>query len=155
MTERWTMPDLPFFEEQHRKLGARLEDWVAQAEEPSEEGSPYFRDECRAVAAEMAEWGFLDYVVPEADDPAPRVDVRAVSLIREALAFRSALVDSVFVMQGLATAPLWLSGSTALAQTYLDPCRKGQKIAGFAVTEPNVGSDVAALETTATVRTSC
>ncbi|MWB78076.1 acyl-CoA dehydrogenase [Pseudooceanicola sp. 216_PA32_1] len=150
MTEGWTMPDLPFFEERHRALGARLEDWVAQAKEPAEDGSPYFREECRAVAAEMAQWGFLDYVVPEADDPAPGVDVRALSLIREALGFRSALVDSVFVMQGLATAPLWLSGSTALAQTYLGPCRAGKKIAGFAVTEPNVGSDVAALETTAT-----
>lgn len=150
MAETWTMPDLPFFDDAHLALGARLEEWVRQANEPPEDGSPYFRQECLSVAAEMADWGFLDHVVPLAETPTPRLDVRAVSLIREALGFRSALVDSVFVMQGLATAPLWLSGATDLARKYFAPCRKGQKIAGFAVTEPNVGSDVAALETTAT-----
>lgn len=150
MIERWTMPDLPFFDDSHRALGERLADWVEQAEEPAEEGSAYFRQECLDVAAEMAEWGFLDYVIPDVEEPAPRVDVRAVSLIREALGFRSALVDSVFTMQGLATAPLWLSESRALSRRYLGPCRRGEKIAGFAVTEPNAGSDVAALETSAT-----
>jgi len=145
----WTIPDLPFFEDSHRQLAARLSEWVAGAEEPAEHGSPYFADECRTIAREMAQWGFLDYVVPAPGVADPRIDVRAVSLIREALAYRSALVDSVFVMQGLATAPLWLSRSTALCDAYLGPARRGEKIAAFAVTEPNVGSDVAALETTA------
>lgn len=149
MTAIWTMPDLPFFDDTHRALGDRLSDWVASAPDYPEHGSPYFADECRSIAAEMARLGFLDYLVPAASDPSPRIDVRAVSLIREALAFRSALVDSVAVMQGLATAPLWLSGSTQLSAIYLDPARRGEKIAAFAVTEENVGSDVAALETTA------
>ena len=149
MVATWSIPDLPFFDESHIELGARLTKWVEKASEPIEKGSPYFAEECRKIAGEMAECGFLDYVVPDGDSPNRQVDVRAVSLIREALAYRSGLVDSVFVMQGLATAPLWLTDSTELCRAYLQPCRQGKRIAAFAVTEPNAGSDVAALETTA------
>ncbi|RBW51210.1 acyl-CoA dehydrogenase family protein [Marinobacter sp. F3R11] len=149
MVATWRMPDLPFFDESHTELGERLTEWVKGAAEPEETGSPYFADECKTIAKEMAEWGFLDYAVPAEGGLNSKIDVRALSLIREALAYRSGLVDSVFVMQGLATAPLWLTGSDELCSTYLEPARQGQKIAAFAVTEPEAGSDVAALKTTA------
>lgn len=150
---KWSIPDLPFFDDSHHALADRLSAWVAGAEAHSEHvahGSPYWAEECRAAARELADLGFLDLVVPDLSQGRPRVDLRAVCLLREAISFRSALVDSVFTMQGLATAPLWMTaGADALAQRYLPPVRRGEKIAAFALTEPSAGSDVASVETSA------
>lgn len=147
----WDIWDLPFFDPSHLALAARLREWQAQAADESEGGSPYFADECRHFAREMAEWGFLDHVVPPPGQAATaRLDVRAICLIREALAYKSALVDSIFVIQGLATAPLWIAGTDRQRADYLDPCRRGERIPAFALTEPDAGSDVAGVSTTAT-----
>ncbi|MFG1427733.1 acyl-CoA dehydrogenase family protein [Roseixanthobacter glucoisosaccharinicivorans] len=147
----WDIWDLPFFAPSHRDLASRLKEWQAQSQDEGEGGSPYFARECRSFAREMAEWGFLDYVVPAPGRAASqRLDVRAICLIREALAYKSALVDSVFIIQGLATAPLWQAGTERQRQDYLDPCRRGERIPAFALTEPDAGSDVAAVATTAT-----
>ena len=52
-------------------------------------------------------------------------------------------------MQGLGSAPISLFGSEALKARYLPPVARGEAIAAFAITEPEAGSDVAALATTA------
>ena len=53
-------------------------------------------------------------------------------------------------MQGLGSAPMALFGSEALKQRYLPPVGEGVTIAAFALSEPEAGSDVAALATAAT-----
>jgi acyl-CoA dehydrogenase len=144
---RWQPWDWPFLEPRHQELALQLQAWQAQHRpiDVEERHSAYLRDECLALAAELASWGFLTYAVPKPDS---RVDVRAICLIREALAYCSALADNTFVMQGLGTAPLWLTGSPLQAR-YLDDCRAGRAIAAVAVTEPEAGSDVAAIATSA------
>src|SRR5262249_17439973 len=52
-------------------------------------------------------------------------------------------------MQGLGTGSISLYGSPALKARYLPPVRDGGAIAAFALSEPDAGSDVAALSTTA------
>jgi len=144
----WSIWDWPFFESKHRLLSDRLQEWQAQsvAEVDEASASPYFADECRRLALELARWGFLDYAVPSSSGHA---DVRAICLIREALAYKSALADNVFVMQGLGTAPIWLTENASLIARYVEACRRGERIAAIAVTEPDAGSDVAAISTTA------
>ncbi|MEO7112375.1 MAG: acyl-CoA dehydrogenase [Polyangiaceae bacterium] len=65
--------------------------------------------------------------------------------IREILGYHAPLADSVFAVQGLCMNPLVLSGKTDLVKQMV----AGEKIGGFALTEPNAGSDVASMRTTA------
>ncbi len=52
-------------------------------------------------------------------------------------------------MQGLGTGSITLAGSDALKDRYLPPVARGERIAAFALSEPEAGSDVAALATVA------
>lgn len=148
MSASWEAWNWPFLDPEHHELALRLQEWQRQHRplDDAKAHSTYFAEECRTIARELASWGFLEFAIPSAGRG---VDVRSISLIREALAYRSPLADNTFVMQGLATAPLWLSGASELQARYLDLCRRGERIAAIAVTEPDAGSDVAAIATTA------
>ena len=76
--------------------------------------------------------------------------MRTLCLAREILAFRDGLADFAFAMQGLGTGSISLFGTPELKQRYLPPVRDGKAIAAFALSEPEAGSDVAAMATTAT-----
>jgi acyl-CoA dehydrogenase len=78
-----------------------------------------------------------------------RVDVRALCVLREALAYVSPLADSVFAVQGLGSYPLVLAASFRRRAELLRDVVSGKRIAGFALTEPEAGSDVASMRTTA------
>jgi acyl-CoA dehydrogenase len=80
----------------------------------------------------------------------PSFDVRTLCLARETLAFQDGLADFAFAMQGLGTGPITLFGSEAMKAQYLPPVARGEAIAAFALSEPEAGSDVAAMSTTAT-----
>ncbi len=75
--------------------------------------------------------------------------MRTICLAREILARHAGLADFAFAMQGLGTAPVVLAGSPALRARVLPPARGGTHIAAFALSEPDAGSDAAALATTA------
>jgi acyl-CoA dehydrogenase len=100
--------------------------------------------------AALGEAGFLKAVVPsDHGGLTSQLDVRTLCLAREILAFRDGLSDFAFAMQGLGTGSISLFGSDALKRRYLPPVRDGKKIAAFALSEPEAGSDVAALATSA------
>jgi acyl-CoA dehydrogenase len=138
----------PFFDDGHRRFAEALARW-ADATLPK---LPHDDVDaaCRARVAALAEAGFLKAVVPaEHGGLHPRLDVRTLCLAREVLAFRDGLADFAFAMQGLGTASISLFGSAELKARYLPPVRDGRAIAAFALSEPEAGSDVAALATTA------
>jgi acyl-CoA dehydrogenase len=138
----------PFFDDGHRRFAEALARW-ADATLPK---LPHDDVDaaCRARVAALAEAGFLKAVVPaEHGGLHPRLDVRTLCLAREILAFRDGLADFAFAMQGLGTASISLFGSAELKARYLPPVRDGRAIAAFALSEPEAGSDVAALATTA------
>jgi acyl-CoA dehydrogenase len=138
----------PFFDDGHRRFAEALVRW-ADATLPK---LPHDDVDaaCRARVAALAEAGFLKAVVPaEHGGLHPRLDVRTLCLAREILAFRDGLADFAFAMQGLGTASISLFGSAELKARYLPPVRDGRAIAAFALSEPEAGSDVAALATTA------
>jgi acyl-CoA dehydrogenase len=78
-----------------------------------------------------------------------RLDVRSLCLARETLARHDALADFCFAMQGLGSAPISLFGAAELKDRILPEVRAGSRIAAFALSEPEAGSDVAAIATTA------
>jgi acyl-CoA dehydrogenase len=136
--------DWPFLEPGHRDWAAEVEAWAAaQAEALSDE-----RDVDRSVmrlARAMGEAGLLRVPCPEDG----RLDARALCLARDILARHAGLADFAFAMQGLGTGPVTLFGTAAQRDRVLPGARAGTALAAFALSEPEAGSDVAALATRA------
>lgn len=104
----------------------------------------------RAFVAAAAKAGLLELCVPEDfGGRFPALDLRALCVAREALSYESGFADTCFVLQGLGSYPLALSGHDSLAREWLPKVASGRAIAAFAVTEPEAGSDLAGVRTTA------
>lgn len=82
-------------------------------------------------------------------DPIGAQDWRGCCVAREALASASPLADAVFALQGLGTVPLLLADNADLRDRWAPEALSGRAMAAFAMTEPDAGSDVAAIATTA------
>ncbi|MEZ4335275.1 MAG: acyl-CoA dehydrogenase family protein [Sandaracinaceae bacterium] len=74
---------------------------------------------------------------------------RAVCLARERLGYASPLLELAFTMQGLGSYPITLGGSDDQKARHLTGVEDGTSVAAFGLTEPEAGSDVAGLSTTA------
>ena len=133
----------PFFEPRHLDLAAGLEAWCA-AHLPVDHGD--VDAACRGLVALLGQGGWLRHSGAGLGEG---LDVRALCLIRETLARHDGLADFAFAMQGLGMGAVSLFGN-ADQRLWLDRTRSGTAIAGFALTEPASGSDVAATATTAT-----
>jgi len=163
---RLSSDDLPmFFTDSHVRLAERLRaaaPAIAAVEAPGAHADEHGRD--RAAAAALGAAGLFELVVPRAADeaedsgepgdrPSQRsghgIDTRALCLAREMLGYVSARADSIFAVQGLGTHALGRAGSQA-QRAQLAAFARGAQIAAFALTEPEAGSDVAAIATRAT-----
>ena len=139
---------LPFFDDGHRRFANELSRWadVTLHAMPHDDVDAA----CRVRVKALGEAGFLKAVVPSSHGGLhPALDVRTLCLAREILGFRDGLADFAFAMQGLGTGSISLFGSDELKRKYLPPVRDGKAIAAFALSEPEAGSDVAAMATTA------
>ena len=143
--------DWPFFEERHRKLAQELDDWCRQTKWPHHGDSVDATDEaCRQRVQLLAEGGWLRWCVPmEYGGKHESLDVRSLCLIRETLARYDALADFSFAMQGLGSGAISLYGNSEQKQNILEEVSAGRMIAGFALSEPDAGSDVAAMNSKA------
>ena len=136
--------ELPFFDEAHRALGAGLSAWAPQQVVDESDDRPA----CRQWVRLLGDAGWLRYCVPAAYGGAlERLDSRALVILRETLAFHSPLADFAFAMQGLGSGAITLAGTAAQQAAYLEPVARGDRIAAFALSEPDAGSDVAAMAT--------
>ncbi len=135
---------LPFFEDGHRALAAELDAWAAlhlQAVNHHDTDAS-----CRALVRALGEAGFLRHCVPAAFGGAsPALDSRALVVCRETLARHDGLADFAFAMQGLGSGPITLAGTPALQAELLPRVARGECITAFALSEPEAGSDVAAM----------
>ena len=138
---------LPFFDDAHRALAQGLMPWAA-AQEVDETDD---RAACRDWVKRLGAGGWLRYCVPaEHGGALPALDSRALVLLRETLAYHSPLADFAFAMQGLGSGAITLAGSPAQQAHYLQGVASGELIAAFALSEPEAGSDVGAMQTIAT-----
>ena len=145
-----TFLDWPFFDATHRRLAADLEAWVAAEIAPHEHDESDVDDLTRRFVQMLGAAGWLRHAVPAASGGVhDKLDVRSLCLIRETLARTSGLADFAFAMQGLGSASIALFGTPELQRRYLPRVAAGTQIAAFALSEPEGGSDVAALRTTA------
>jgi len=141
--------DWPFFEPRHHALVAELDAFVAggglgEIDHGDADAA------CKALVRRLGDAGFLKYCVPDSHGGLfPDIDSRSLCLIRETLAYADGLADFAFAMQGLGTGAISLAGSDALKQQVLPAVARGDMISAFALTEPDAGSDVAAMSTSA------
>ena len=143
------MIDLPFFEDRHRALHERLRDLAANFDSIAALGEAGDVDAAgRDALAQCARLGLCRLLVPR-EYGGDGLDLRSVCLVREAIAARSGLADSVFAVQGLGSYPIVLGGTPELASRYLPDVADGTAIAAFALTEPGAGSDASAITTRA------
>ena len=137
---------LPFFDDAHRQLADGLRVWApAQSVDESDD-----RAACRDWVRRLGDGGWLRYcVAAEHGGALPALDSRALVVLRETLAFHSPLADFALAMQGLGSGAISLAGTPAQQAAYLPAVARGDKIAAFALSEPEAGSDVAAMKTIA------
>jgi acyl-CoA dehydrogenase len=137
--------DWPFFDDGHRAFVRDADAWLATA--------PFagidHRDadaSCRRLVPLLGGAGMLAHVAPGAYGGArEHIDSRTLCLARESLAWHDGLADFAFAMQGLGSGAISLAGSEALKAQILPKVARGELIAAFALSEPDAGSDVAAL----------
>jgi acyl-CoA dehydrogenase len=149
--------DWPFFNDSHRELAGRLGEWATTRFAGAV--APEDRESCdvasRALVRDLGRGGWTRHCVPQQKGSAAGgahagFDVRSLALTREILARHDALADFAFAMQGLGSGAISLAGSPELKAHYLPRVVAGEAIAAFALSEPDAGSDVAALHCRAT-----
>ncbi len=163
MLQERFIEELPFFTDEHRRLATSVANFVAReietryrAAEEEGDADEHFRETLKL----LAEAGLLRYAVVGGHEMfesaagggealRSRLDTRSLCLIREALSYSSALADLAFVMQGLGTYAISIAAPEHLREFWLERAGSGRAIAAFALTEPEAGSDVAAIKTTA------
>jgi acyl-CoA dehydrogenase len=140
----------PFFDDEHRALAARLADWAARTLKERAFHIADVDEACRRLVARLGRDKWLAACVPASHGGLrDHLDVRTLCLVRETLARHAGLADFSFAMQGLGSAPITLFGTTQQKDRYLPPVRHGMHLAAFALSEPDAGSDVAAITTAA------
>ena len=144
-----------WFDNEHRNLRRQIRAWVKKHLGPGDHGQGNLEINACRLANQLGQDGFMAYAVPSRfGGVRETVQARDLCLIREELAWGSALADVMFGVQALGSYPIALAGSEEQQRRYLPPLAKGERIAAFALTEPNAGSDVSAISTQAERNTS-
>lgn len=137
---------LPFLTDEHRTLAGEMSSFVEQEIEPQAIDEHDVDARLREYVGTLGKAGVLEYAVASAGT---KLDTRAICLIREALSYSSALADLAFVMQGLGTYAISQAAPDHVRDFWVSRVAEGKAIAAFALTEPDAGSDVASIKTTA------
>ncbi|HMF55280.1 MAG TPA: acyl-CoA dehydrogenase [Pyrinomonadaceae bacterium] len=136
----------PFFTDEQRELAESVASFAAREIEPRASEEAETDAQFRGFVSALAQAGLLRYAVADAGKP---LGVRSLCLIREALSYSSSLADLAFVMQGLGTFAISLAAPDHVRDFWLARAAQGKAVAAFALTEPDAGSDVAAIKTSA------
>ncbi|MFW0783491.1 acyl-CoA dehydrogenase family protein [Gordonia sp. CPCC 206044] len=129
---------------QARELAVSMRDIAARADESSSTDPD--------VRKRLAASGLTGLAVPARwGGRFDQVDSLAMTVVREQLAAESAHLDSMFVMQGIGSYGLAVAGSDAVRDRWLPQVASLDAIAALGLTEPQVGSDLKAITTTAVV----
>ena len=144
----------PFFDEAHRVFKTQLQEWTTK-QFADQHGHDESRDaidrECVSLVKALGQGGWLKPAIAgKAHGGASEViDTRTICLLREELAWHHGLADFAFAMQGLGSGAISLKGTPEQQAAYLPRVAKGDALAAFALSEPDAGSDVAAMQCSA------
>ena len=141
---------LPFFDEGHAEMAGGLNEW-ASARLTDRVHAGNVDNTCKTLVRDLGQAGWLRWCVPQAGGGVlAELDSRSLCLARQTLGYYDGLADFAFAMQGLGSGPISLFGTPEQQAKYLPAVAQGSAIAAFALSEPDAGSDVAAMTTRAT-----
>ena len=101
------------------------------------------------LAPRMGELGMIGCTIPREDGGGGTSYLTYGMISQEADRVDSGIGSFIRVETGLVMYPIWRFGSTEQKEKWLPSIAQGRKIGCFGLTEPNHGSDVAGMETTA------
>lgn len=132
-----------FLSPEHEALWTRVSAWTRETlwAWPEAANDDHARRDAKVLVHAIGEAGWFAALEHH--------DLRALCVVREAIAAGSPLADAVVAIQGLGATPLVLAGSDKQRRQWLPAIVSGQIMTGFAMTEPDAGSDVAAMQTRA------
>ena len=140
----------PFFDAANLQLAQQFDRWADENLEGFEQEEGGDGRAARQIFEALGKTGWLQKTLPAQPSPgASKVDLRNVSLLREISSFSSAMADVALSEPWLGILPIALYGSMALQKEILPRYVSGQMLPAFALSEPEAGSDVAAITTTA------
>ncbi|WP_374568836.1 acyl-CoA dehydrogenase family protein [Ideonella sp.] len=144
--------DWPFFDAPHRAFATELDAWAA-ANVRDVHGDHDVDAACRQLVRQLGDAGWLKHAVAgrEYGGAGEAIDTRTICLARETLARHNGLADFAFAMQGLGSGAISLAGTPQQKARWLPKVASGEAIAAFALSEPDAGSDVAAMQCAARV----
>jgi acyl-CoA dehydrogenase len=143
----------PFFEDRHRTLAHALDGWASShlktlaAAHPGHDTASVDAH-CQSLVRGLGAAGWLRHAVAGQahGGAADVIDTRSLCLCRETLAWHDGLADFAFAMQGLGSGAISLAGTPAQKARWLPGVARGEVITAFALSEPDAGSDVAAMQ---------
>jgi acyl-CoA dehydrogenase len=94
------------------------------------------------------EVGLMNNHIPE-EYGGPGLDYLTGCLIEEELGWGCSGIGTSIMCNGLAAAPIGIGGSEEIKKKYLGRLTEEPKLASFCLTEPDAGSDVSGMKTTA------
>jgi acyl-CoA dehydrogenase len=132
-----------FLDEEHVRLAAAVATWTRDhlRDRPEPLADADARREARLLLTELGTAGWFSTI--------GRQQLRALCLVRDTVAGASPLADAVIALQALGGTPIVLAGSEDQRRRWLPSVLDGTAMTAFAMTEPEAGSDVAAMQTTA------
>ena len=101
----------------------------------------------RAVVRAMGDAGLIARLFPTRIGGVHDAEVSAIDLcvLREALACENAEVETALALQGLGSYPILQSGRDAVVEQWMPGVCRGEIVPAFAMSEPDAGSDAAAM----------
>ncbi|MET3134812.1 acyl-CoA dehydrogenase [Oxalobacteraceae bacterium GrIS 1.11] len=145
--------DLPFFDDRHRVLAKKLEQWAGENLAMQEEDTTLCaRERGRRYTRLLAQAGWFAGLVESTSNGRP--DLRSICLMREAFAFMDDLLDFAFSIQALSVSVINWYGNASQKGQYLDAALRGELIGALALSEPSAGSDLASVACEAKVTSS-
>jgi len=136
----------PFFDDRHRRLGEEVRAFGDRHLRAAAADEAHPGERTREIVGLLSGAGLLSAALPA---PFGSLDLRSLVAVREELAYFSSLADTAFAMQGLGSFPIHLAGTEVQKGRWLPAVRSGERLAAFAVTEPEAGSDLGGARTRA------
>ena len=137
------------FGEQHQMLQTMVRKWANEKVEPIADELDRKQEFAWANFKAMAEMGLLGIGIPH-EYGGGEGDTLSYVIVSEEIAVACASTsDIVGGHLGLCTVPIYNYGSEEQRQRYLPPLCSGEKVGSFAITEPEAGSDIGSIRTTA------
>ena len=136
-------PVAAFLTSDHLRHWTQVTDWSREMLQPRAEpaSDEAARREATVLLHAMGDAGLLETLALQ--------DLRSLCLLREAVAHANPLADAIVAIQALGATPILRAGTDEQRARWLRDITAGRVMTAFAMTEPEAGSDVASMRTTA------